>query len=113
MQEVSTSRRLFLSRLGLGALSIGAVSVMAACGKKEGGDGEAPKCDDSGLSDGAKATKASLKYVEKSTEAGKACKSCAQYVPPAGAGCGGCKLFDAGKGQVSPEGYCTGYAAKA
>ena len=77
----------------------------------EGGAGDAPKCDDTtGLDDAAKATRTSLKYVDKSTEAGKACKNCQQYTAPeGGAACGGCKLF---KGTVSPEGYCAGFVAK-
>lgn len=112
MNANNTSRREFLSRMGIGALSIGAIAAVQACGKTEGGAGA--KCDESTLSEAAKATRTSLKYVEKSTEAGKSCKTCQQYVAPeGGAACGGCKLFDGGKGQVQPDGYCTGFAAKA
>lgn len=106
----SLNRREFLTRLGLSAVAVGAVASLTGCDKKEGG--AAAKCDDTtGLDDGSKATRTSLKYVDKSTEAGKECKLCQQFVEPAGgAACGGCKLF---KGTVSPAGYCSGFAAKA
>lgn len=106
----TSSRRIFLTRIGVGTLAIGAVSVLQACGKKEG-EGAAPKCDDTtGLSDADKALRTSLKYMDKSPEATKSCKVCLQFTPPeGGAACGGCKLF---KGTVSPEGYCNGFAAK-
>lgn len=105
----SLNRREFLTRLGLSAVAVGAVASLSGCDKKEGG--AAAKCDDTtGLDDGAKATRTSLKYVDKSTEAGKECQLCLQYVAPeGGAACGGCKLF---KGTVAPGGHCTGFAAK-
>jgi hypothetical protein len=112
MNSENTSRRAFLTRLGLGAVSIGAIAAVQACGKSGGAGGEAPKCDDmTGVDDAAKATRTSLKYVDKSVEAGKSCKVCMQYIAPeGGAACGGCKLF---KGPVSADGYCAGFAAKA
>jgi len=106
----SLNRREFLTRLGLTAVAVGAVASLSGCEKKD--DGAAAKCDDTtSLDDGAKATRTSLKYVDKSSEAGKECKLCQHYVEPAaGVACGGCKLF---KGTVSPVGYCSGFAAKA
>ena len=110
MNSENTSRRAFLTRLGIGAVSIGAIAAVQACGK--GGGGEAPKCDDmTGVDDASKATRSSLKYVDNSVESGKSCKVCQQYLAPeGGAACGGCKLF---KGPVSTEGYCSGFALKA
>ena len=110
MNPAYTSRRHFLSRLGLGALSIGAVAAVAACGKSEGGG--AVKCDDTtGLDDASKATRTALKYADTSPDPAKTCVKCQQYiVPEGGAACGGCKLF---KGTVAPNGNCTGFAAKA
>lgn len=112
MNANDSSRREFLTRLGIGALTIGAVSALAACGKKEGeGGGGAVACNDtSALNDSEKATRSSLKYVDVSPEAGKVCKGCQQFVEPAaGAPCGGCKLV---KGPISPGGYCTAFAPK-
>ena len=109
MNANNSSRREFLSRLGIGALSIGAIAAVQACVKSEGG--AAPKCDDmTGVDDAAKATRASLKYVDKSADPAKTCGKCLQYsAPEGGAACGGCKLF---KGPVSADGNCQGFAAK-
>ncbi len=109
MNAENSSRRVFLSRLGLGALSIGAIAAVQACGK---GGGEAPKCDDlTGVDDAAKATRTSLKYVDKSADPAKTCGKCQQYnAPEGGAACGGCKLF---KGPVSADGNCAGFVLKA
>ena len=109
MNTETSSRRVFLSRLGLGALSIGAIAAVQACGKSEGA---APKCDDTtGLDEGSKATRTALKYADKSPDPAKTCSKCQQYnAPEGGAACGGCKLF---KGTVSPEGNCSGFVQKA
>lgn len=103
------SRREFLTRLGIGALSIGAVSALASC---KGGGGAGPACNDlTGVPDAAKATRAALKYVDTSVTEGKSCEKCQQFTAPAGgAACGTCKLF---AGPVSPKGYCTGFVVKA
>ncbi len=110
MNAENTSRRAFMSRLGLGALSIGAIAAVQACGKSGGGEGA--KCDDTtGLDDAAKATRTSLKYTDKSPDPAKTCSKCQQFnAPEGGAACGGCKLF---KGTVSPAGNCAGFVVKA
>ena len=110
MQRDRLSRREFLTRLGIGALSIGAVGALASC--KGGGGGAGPTCTDlTGVPDAAKATRTALKYVDASVTEGKACEKCQQFTAPAGgASCGTCKLF---AGPVSPKGYCTGFVAKA
>ena len=111
MQSNETNRREFLTRLGIGALTVGAVSALAACGKKEGVDAAVACNDISGLSEGEKATRESLKYVDASPDASKLCKGCQQFVEPAaGAACGGCKII---KGPIAAPGYCTAFVPKA
>ncbi len=109
MQHSTSSRREFLTRLGIGAVVVGAGAAMAACGKKEGGDGGA--CSDvSGLAEADKATRLNNKYLEKSATAGKQCSGCALFqAPAAGAKCATCQVV---KGPISPEGYCNLFAAK-
>lgn len=78
--------------------------LLSACG---GSSKElaADACDDlSGISDVEIKKREGMKYVSKSTEAGKNCSNCKFWQAPAEAGsCGGCQLF---KGPVHPEGYC-------
>lgn len=109
MQRDPLSRREFLTRLGLGALSVGAVTALSNC---KGGEGGAANCGDlTGVPEAAKATRAALKYVEVSTTDGKACEKCQQFTAPAaGSACGTCKLF---AGPVSNKGFCTGFVLKA
>ena len=108
MNAENTSRRAFMSRIGLGALSIGAVAALQACGKSEGG---AAKCDDlTGLSDADKATRTTFKYVDVSADPAKICSKCALYkAPEGGAACGGCQVV---KGPVAPGGNCMSFAVK-
>ncbi len=109
MNAENTSRRAFMSRLGLGALSIGAIAAVQACGK---GGGDAPKCDDlTGVSDADKATRTALKYVDNSADPAKVCGKCQLYTAPeGGAACGGCKVI---KGPIAPTGNCQSFAPKA
>jgi hypothetical protein len=66
--------------------------------------------DTSGLSAADAQVRVALAYVDSSTEPGKMCSSCQQFVAPPTAGtCGTCKVL---KGNVSPFGYCKSFVAK-
>lgn len=57
------------------------------------------------------AMRTSMKY-QATPNAGKSCAGCAQFVPGKTAtSVGGCKIFP-GDTEVSPTGYCLGWAAK-
>ncbi len=62
------------------------------------------------IDDASKQMRRALQYKEKSAEAGKNCKGCAQFEAAKYGDCGACKLFT---GAVNPEGYCLSYAPKA
>ncbi len=88
--------------------AFGALVVLGtACSKKEA----ALTCTDTtGLSATDVQVRTSLAYVDASTEPGKTCAGCQQFVPPAAAGtCGGCKVI---KGPINPNGYCKSFVAK-
>ncbi len=59
--------------------------------------------DETGLSSEESLARKIVEYSDVSTQAGKECINCSQYVKPPGDGCGGCKLV---KGPVHPHGYC-------
>jgi hypothetical protein len=66
--------------------------------------------DTTGLSPGDIQIRTSLQYVDSSTQPGKMCTGCQQFVAPAAAGtCGTCKVL---KGPVHPNGYCKSFVAK-
>ncbi|MFN3604960.1 MAG: high-potential iron-sulfur protein [Leptonema sp. (in: bacteria)] len=69
------------------------------------------KCGDvSKLTAEEKKHRESLKYTDKSPEAGKTCDNCALYVPPKGnSPCGACNLV---KGPIHPKGWCTSWVKK-
>jgi hypothetical protein len=48
-----------------------------------------------------------LQYKEKTTRAGKPCRTCSQFEPAKYGDCGGCKLF---AGAITPDGSCLSYA---
>ena len=53
-----------------------------------------------------------LKYQDKAGPDNKMCSGCLQFVPgKTAADPGGCKLFP-GDTEISPKGYCAGWAAK-
>jgi hypothetical protein len=62
------------------------------------------------IDDASKQLRRALQYKEKSAEAGKNCKGCAQFEAAKYGDCGACKLFT---GAVNPEGHCLSYAPKA
>jgi hypothetical protein len=55
--------------------------------------------------DDSSGTKATYKYVAKSTMAGKKCSGCSLFKAPSA-----CAIV---KGKISPGGYCIAYAPKA
>ena len=99
------SRRRFL-QISLG--TVAAAAVIPAC-KSGGGAKELSCTDTAGLEPGDIATRTGLGYVDKSTEAGKNCAGCIQFVPAAPDACGGCKAV---KGPINPAGYCKAFAPK-
>lgn len=67
--------------------------------------------DTTGLSPADVQVRTSLAYVDASTEPGKTCSGCQQFVAPAAAGtCGTCKVV---KGPINPLGNCKSFVAKA
>ena len=99
------SRRDVLQRTAvMGALAaLGA----AACGKEK----KALHCTDTtGLSASDAQIRTTLGYADISTEPGKSCTNCQQFVaPPAAGSCGTCKVV---KGPINPNGYCKSFQAK-
>ncbi len=119
MESKELTRRAFLERAAaLGGVALSASLVMA-CKPKEsaggekggaagGGDKAAAGCTDvSGLTDAEKATRNSLKYVDKSTDPAKNCGNCSLFV--AGEPCGTCSVV---KGPIAAAGNCTAWAPK-
>lgn len=51
----------------------------------------------------------SLAYVDRSTEVGKSCSACQQFVPGPEGECGGCKVL---KGSIDSAGFCRSFLAK-
>jgi ABC-type transport system involved in cytochrome bd biosynthesis fused ATPase/permease subunit len=102
------SRRGFLGVCGAGAA--GLTLLISGC-RKGGGGGSLTCTDVSGLSAAEKQARTSLKYVDKSPQAGKNCANCQLYKAPAKAGtCGTCTVI---KGSINPAGYCNSWAKKA
>ena len=66
--------------------------------------------DTSSLAPADVAIRTSLAYVDTSTEPGKTCTTCQQFIAPAAAGaCGTCKVV---KGPINPGGYCKSFVPK-
>lgn len=105
--EPAVSRRGFLAVFGAGAAGL----AVLASGCRKGGGGNNLVCTDvSKLSEAEKAARTSLKYVDKSTVAGKNCSNCQLFKPAAQATvCGGCTVL---KGPINPLGHCASWAQK-
>jgi hypothetical protein len=102
MDEKPTRRDVLQQSAAFGALvALGA----SACNKPA-----ALTCvDTSGLSPSDLQIRTALAYVDSSTEPGKICSRCQQFLPPPAAGCGTCKVV---KGPVNPNGNCKSFVAK-
>jgi hypothetical protein len=106
MADKLSRRDLLQQGAALGALALGARAV-AACSKNP----PALTCTDTaGLSPGDLGIRTTLAYVDVSTEPGKTCANCQQFVaPPAAGTCGTCKVL---KGPINPGGNCKSFVAK-
>jgi hypothetical protein len=89
--------------------SLGFVAALGAiaCGKER----RALSCTDtSALAPIDAQMRATLAYVDISTEPGKTCSGCQQYIPaPSPDICGTCKVV---KGPINPNGNCKSFVAK-
>lgn len=104
--EPAVSRRGFLAVFGAGAAGL----AVLASGCRKGGGSNLVCTDVSKLSDAEKAARTSLKYVDKSTEAGKNCSNCQLFKAAAQAGvCASCTVL---KGPINPLGHCASWAKK-
>jgi hypothetical protein len=104
MDHKLTRREVLQRSASLGVLaSLGAT----ACGKEQ----RALSCTDtSALSPIDAQVRATLAYVDLSTEPGKTCSACQQYIPaPSPDVCGTCKVV---KGPINPNGNCKSFVAK-
>jgi hypothetical protein len=88
MNENQIPRRQFLK---MGGAALAMIPVMVVSGRANAATNAA--------------TRASFKYQGK-PEGEKSCANCAQFVPP-----GGCKIMP-GDTEISPQGYCIGWAKK-
>jgi hypothetical protein len=89
------------------ALGAFAVFGASACSKPA-----AMVCTDtSSLAPADAQVRTALAYVDISTEPGKVCNGCQQFIPaPQPATCGTCKVV---KGPINPNGNCKSFVAKA
>ncbi len=89
-----------------GAAGVLAVVGAAACKS-------APKAlscaDTTSLSAADYQVRTTLAYVDVSTEPGKTCSGCQQFIPGEPGACGSCKVV---KGTINPAGYCKSFVAK-
>jgi hypothetical protein len=97
------SRRDLLARAaGLGVLT----AVGSACSKEP----KALSCvDTTSLAAADLQVRTALGYVDNSTEPGKLCTGCQQFLPGPPDACGTCKVV---KGPINPKGYCKSFVAK-
>jgi hypothetical protein len=99
--EILVSRR---SLLAHGASTVALLGT-AACSK-----GPASCNDVSALSADQQTSRSALGYEDKTSQPGKTCVKCAQYVPAEKVSdCGHCKVLP---GAVHPNGYCRAFTAK-
>jgi hypothetical protein len=104
MEDKLSRRDVLQQSAALGALVV--LGGGAACNKPA-----ALVCTDTtGLAATDVQVRTSLAYVDVSTEPGKSCANCQQYVAAAAAGtCGTCKVV---KGPINPGGYCKSFVLK-
>ena len=106
MNEKMSRRVVLQQSVGLGAFMAVGSFAATACNKPP-----ALTCvDTSSLSAADAQVRTALAYVDTSTEAGKTCSNCQQFIPaPAAGSCGTCKVV---KGPINPGGNCKSYVAK-
>ncbi|HJL04147.1 MAG TPA: high-potential iron-sulfur protein [Polyangiaceae bacterium LLY-WYZ-15_(1-7)] len=115
MKDNKLGRRRALKVLGIGGVTaFGLFSAACGGGEEGGGGGGGGGGDSEGCGAPVDAQsqqmRTTLQYKEQSTEAGKNCANCAQYVEGQYGDCGGCNLFS---GPVQPQGHCLSWAAQA
>jgi hypothetical protein len=99
------SRRELLNNAA--TLSVLAAFGATACSKSKP---TALSCTDtSTLTPPDLSVRTALAYVDISTEAGKSCTNCQQFIAAAPGACGSCKVL---KGPINPAGYCKSFAPK-
>jgi hypothetical protein len=87
-----------------------AFGVLAAVGGVACSKPKRLSCTDTmSLSSADAQTRVTLAYVDNSTEPGKSCTRCQQFIPVAPDACGTCKVV---KGPINPNGYCKSFVAK-
>ena len=95
MNENQMPRRQFLK---IGGAALAMIPVMVVSGRAKAATNAAMR--------------ASFKY-QGNPEGDKSCANCTQFVPGASAkALGGCKIMP-GDTEISPQGYCIGWAKKA
>lgn len=106
MDEKMSRRVVLQQSAAVGAFVATGAFAAVACNKPA-----ALTCvDTSGLAPADVQVRTALAYVDTSTEAGKTCSNCQQFIPaPAAGSCGTCKVV---KGPVNPGGNCKSYVAK-
>ncbi len=104
MDEKLSRRQALQKTTAFGVLAIVGTS---ACGRSE------PKglsCSDTtSLSAADAQVRTSLSYVDVSTDPGKTCSRCQQFLPGPPDACGACKVL---KGPINPKGNCKSFLAK-
>jgi hypothetical protein len=105
MDEIFTRRDILRRGAAFGALAVVGASV--ACNKAKPA---ALSCTDtSALAPADLTVRTSLAYVDVSTEPGKSCSGCLQFIPATPDVCGACKVV---KGPINPAGYCKSFSPK-
>lgn len=80
------------------------VAALGAAGCKK----VPPTCPPGHMTTNELGVRATLGYVDQTSDPAKPCVRCTQYVPAAsGDHCGGCKIM---KGPIHPNGYCKAFA---
>jgi hypothetical protein len=104
MDEKLSRRDLFQRSAALGVFSLVGAS---GCSKAQSAG---PACTDTSALEAADVqVRTTLAYADVSTEPGKVCTSCQQFLPGPPAACGTCKIL---RGPISPYGSCKAFVAK-
>ncbi len=99
------SRRDVLQR----SAALGALAVFGTSACSKSAPPELRCTDTTGLSATDVQLRATLAYVDASTQPGKSCSACMQFIAGASNACGTCKIL---KGPVNPGGYCRSFQPK-
>jgi high potential iron-sulfur protein len=89
-----------------GALGVLAVVGAGACSKPVP---HLSCADTTSLSSADAQVRTALMYIDNSTEPGKSCSGCQQFLPGPADACGSCKVL---RGPINPTGYCKSFVVK-